>query len=75
MLRQRMIKVDDTYHHFDLQTIHSQERTNYLSCKKNLLEAELLKLYPPPLQNFGHFYQDLDFSYLVCCEDCDPAEL
>ena len=46
MLRQRTIKVEEKFHHFDLQRIHIEERTNYLSCKRHLLEVGLLKFYP-----------------------------
>ena len=75
MLRQRTIKVEDTFHHFDLQRIHIEERTNYLSCKRHLLDAGLLNFYPLALWNFDHFYPNPIFSQLVCCEECDPVEL
>ena len=75
MLRQRTIKVEDTFHHFDIQRIHIEERTNYLLCKRHLLEAGLLKFCPPGLWNFYQFYPDPIFSQLVCCEECDPTEL
>ena len=34
MLRQRTIKVEDTFHYLDLQRVHVVERYNYLTCKR-----------------------------------------
>ena len=68
MSRQRTIKVEDTFHHFDLQRIHIEERTNYLSYKRHLLEGGQLNFYPPTLQNFDQFYPYPIFSQLVHCE-------